>query len=146
MIMTMQLSAKASILGAAMLVAPVLAHAQGADIGKEIYNSECAVCHGVDGKGNGPLNGVLTEKVADLTVLQKNNNGVFPFSRIYGVIDGREAVRSHGPREMPIWGNYFNEKAPQASPPWGTQAEYATSFVRGRILALIGYIDTLQVK
>jgi hypothetical protein len=48
LIITMRCFAKAGILGAAMLVAPMLAHAQGTDIGKEIYSIKCAVCHALD--------------------------------------------------------------------------------------------------
>jgi hypothetical protein len=29
---------------------------------------------------------------------------VFPLSAVYEAIDGRNAVESHGTREMPIWG------------------------------------------
>lgn len=143
--MTMRFFLKASIQGAAMLALPVWAHAQGIDIGKQIYETHCAVCHALDGKGSGPFSGLITQRVPDLTALQKNNNGVFPFNRVYEVIDGREEVKLHGPRDMPIWGNYFNEQAPELTGPEATQADY-TSFVRGRILALVGYVYTLQAK
>ncbi|RWL76828.1 MAG: c-type cytochrome [Mesorhizobium sp.] len=136
---------KSILSGAAILVSPLWAHAQGIDIGKQIYETHCAVCHAVDGKGSGPFAGLITQRVPDLTILEKSNNGVFPFNRVYDVIDGREEVKLHGPRDMPIWGNYFNEQAPDMTGPEGTQADY-TSFVRGRILALVGYVYTLQAK
>lgn len=44
----------------------------------------------------------------DLTALAKNNNGVFPFDRVYQIIDGRREVLAHGPRDMPVWGRNFN--------------------------------------
>ena len=130
---------------AAMVGFPLAAHAQGIDIGKEIFQTRCAVCHNLDGKGSGPFAGELTQKVPDLTVLQKNNGGVFPFERVYEVIDGRMAIQSHGTREMPIWGNYFSDQAPEWTGPFGAQDDYAV-FVRGRILGLIGYLSTIQVK
>jgi hypothetical protein len=36
----------------------------------------------------------------DLTLLARNNGGVFPAERISGVIDGRIEIVSHGPRDM----------------------------------------------
>jgi len=55
------------------------------DIGKMEYDSACAVCHGLTGKGDGPLKSQLTKPVPDLTILTKNNKGVFPFDRVYRV-------------------------------------------------------------
>jgi hypothetical protein len=74
------------------------------DAGKAKYLSNCATCHGTDGKGKGPRSSKLRSKPADLTVLSKRNNGVFPVSAVYESIDGRNVTGSHGAREMPIWG------------------------------------------
>ena len=57
------------------------------DIGKMEYQASCASCHGTDGKGTGPVAPSLAKKPADLTTLAKQNNGVFPFERIYETID-----------------------------------------------------------
>ena len=141
----MRYSATAYISGTLIFFAPILAYAEGIDVGKEIYETKCAVCHALDGKGSGPFAGLLTQRVPDLTVLQKDNNGVFPFNRVYDVIDGRQAVPAHGPHDMPIWGNYFRDQAPEMTGPEGTQVDYS-SFVRGRILAVIGHLDMLQEK
>ena len=79
--------------------------AEEVDAGKAEYLSSCAPCHGADGKGKGPLSAnKLKTKPADLTALAKKNNGVFPVSAVYEAIDGRNAIESHGAREMPIWG------------------------------------------
>lgn len=114
------------------------------DVGKEEYNAACAVCHGISGKGDGPLKTLMVKRVPDLTVLAKNNKGVFPFDRIYQTIDGRQEreILSHGSREMPVWGQAFSNKGSmyfKEKPPYDT--EY---FVRGRILALIDYLNRLQ--
>ena len=82
--------------------------AEEADAGKAEYLKSCAPCHGTDGKGTGPLSSRLKTKPADLTNFAKKNNGVFPVSTVYDAIDGRNAVASHGIREMPIWGDRFN--------------------------------------
>jgi mono/diheme cytochrome c family protein len=72
--------------------------AEDPDAGKAEYLSNCATCHGADGKGNAKLK----TKPADLTTFAKKNNGVFPVSAVYEAIDGRNAIESHGAREMPI--------------------------------------------
>jgi hypothetical protein len=78
-------------------------------------------------------------------VLTKNSGGVFPFARTYDVIDGREVVAVHGPRDMKVWGNeYWEEGAGLLRE--NTTSEELNSFARGRIIALIGYIYTLQAK
>ena len=46
----------------------------------------------------------LKSRVADLTVLAETSNGVFPFDRVYQIIDGRQEVKVHGPRDMPVSG------------------------------------------
>jgi mono/diheme cytochrome c family protein len=120
-------------------------YGQDTDIGKNEYVLNCAVCHGDKGKGDGPLVALLKKPAADLTKIQKNNSGVFPFDRVYEIIDGREAVAAHGPREMPIWGDKYNSEAAGRMGVWVTTKDLE-SFVRGRILALVGHIYTLQAK
>jgi mono/diheme cytochrome c family protein len=128
---------------AAALLAASAVHAQerAADIGRAEYLASCAVCHGVYGKGDGPFAAQLKKAVPDLTVIQKSAGGMFPFDRIYDMIDGREAVLAHGPRDMPVWGRIFAMRAREQS--GGSATE---SFTRGEILALVGYIYSLQAK
>src|SRR3974390_1886857 len=89
------------------------ARAQDSDPGKSKLISSCAACHGVDGEGKGPLSTQLKVPPADLTILAKKNNGVFPFEAIYEVIDGRKEVAAHGTRDMPVWGNRFGPNVAQ---------------------------------
>ena len=58
------------------------ASAQNIDGGKTEYQSSCAACHGSDAKGGGPVGKALKTAPADLTVLAKNNNGVFPYDLV----------------------------------------------------------------
>jgi mono/diheme cytochrome c family protein len=74
------------------------------DLGKTEYESNCASCHGLTGKGDGTLKPYLTKSSTDLTLLAKQNGGVFPINRVYEVIDGRTDVKAHGGRDMPVWG------------------------------------------
>jgi mono/diheme cytochrome c family protein len=138
---------------AAAIAFPVFGYAQpraipggGVDIGEREYALSCAVCHGDAGKGDGPIVALLKKMPTDLTMIQKNNGGVFPFDRLYAVIDGREIVAAHGPREMAVWGSEFRRDAAELSHGFPLSLLNAESFVRGRIVALIGYIYTLQAK
>jgi len=131
------------VLSATFIFSATPAGAQGIDIGQREYTSHCAFCHGLEGKGDGPSAKMLRTKVADLTVLQKNNKDVFPFKRIYEVIDGRDAVAAHGSRDMPVWGEVYNREGADWSLPPGISQE---AFVRARILSLVEYISRLQQK
>ncbi len=84
------------------VVRPVLA--EEFDRGRLEYTSKCAVCHGIDAKGRGPLATQLTTAPADLTQLAKRNGGNFPEATINEKIDGTKEVEAHGPRDMPVWG------------------------------------------
>jgi len=118
--------------------------AENLDVGKREYEVACAVCHGHTGKGDGPLKFQLVSRMPDLSELAKNNNGIFPFDRIYQVIDGRQEVKAHGPREMPVWGDAFRMQSSvffDNYPPYDTE-----SAARSRILALTEYLYRLQTK
>lgn len=134
-----------ALLGAVILgvYAGALAAADKMDIGKREYQSNCVVCHGEKGKGDGSYGELLKTKLPDLTLLSKKNGGVFPVSRVYEVIDGRQVVKAHGTREMPVWGvDYVLREGPQTDDyPYDRDV-----FVRARILALIEYLSRLQVK
>lgn len=117
---------------------PTAAQEMEVIVGGEIeYQNSCAVCHGVDGKGQGPMGRFLTVRPADLTLLSKKNSGTFPFWRTYRAIDGREEVRGHGTREMPLWGDRFRSQA--GGNDTGSRAQAA-----GRLLALVFYLQHIQ--
>ena len=131
-----------TLLAATVVAASAQQAAQ--DFGKNEYEFNCAACHGVSGKGDGPAAVYLTPKPADLTTLTRTNNGVFPVARVYEVIDGSQQVKGHGSRDMPIWGREYRLEAGERNfegPPYSPGA-----YVRVRILALIEYLSRLQTK
>ena len=113
-----------------------------AGVGKLEYQSNCASCHGNDGKGGAYVD-FLKVTPPDLSQLSKKNGGVFPLERVYSVIDGRQEVKAHGQRDMPIWGRDYQIKAGEYYVDVGYDPE---AYVRGRILALIDYLNRLQAK
>jgi len=136
-----------AILAIAMMCFSGIGYAQRSpqktDFGQREYDGQCAVCHGKLGKGDGPYAGIVDTRIADLTTLTKRNGGVFPMQRVYETIDGRQSVKAHGPRDMPVWGARYLIAATEASfdVPYDPEA-----YVRTRILALSEYINRLQVK
>ncbi|BBB96878.1 mono/diheme cytochrome c family protein [Bradyrhizobium japonicum] len=128
------------------------AYAEDADVGKAEFQASCASCHGVDGKGKGPVAGQLKVPPADLTALAKNNNGVFPITAVYEAIDGRRTISAHGTHEMPIWGERFNpvKSLPHIVDPaydaLDPSRDLREVVVRTRILAIIDYLNRIQQK
>ena len=80
-----------------------------------------------------------------LTVLAKNNGGVFPFSNVYEVIDGRKVIAAHGTREMPAWGR-IRPKLLYPSDKFIDPSYDPEFIVRTRILAVIDYLNRIQEK
>ncbi len=72
--------------------------------GKQMFTNYCAPCHGVNGKGHGPVASALKKQPEDLTGLMKKNNGKFPDAHIVAVLKFGAEVPSHGTAEMPVWG------------------------------------------
>jgi hypothetical protein len=117
------------------------------DLGKREYEANCAVCHGLEGKGDGPLAASLKQRVPSLTRLIKENDGIFPFERVYMTIDGtiEEPLPAHGTRDMPVWGDEYKAEV------YERHGRYfggmiAKGIINGRILALIAYIGGLQER
>jgi len=72
--------------------------------GSELFRVFCASCHGPEAHGDGPVAQTLKSKVPDLTRIAARNGGTFPKERVRETIDGQKAPRTHGTREMPVWG------------------------------------------
>jgi hypothetical protein len=101
------------------------------------YQTSCAVCHGVDGRGQGIMSRHLTMQPSNLIHLAQRHGGKFPFWEVYRVVEGRGVVPGHGSREMPIWGDRFRADA-------GANGKSAQTQSAGRILSLVFYLDHIQ--
>lgn len=103
--------------------------------GPEMYKTYCAVCHGVDGKGNGPAAAALKVAASDLTTLAAKNGGKYPALRVAAILRGENALAAHGSKEMPIWGDVFRSMSS------GSESE-----MQQRIANLSKYVESLQGK
>jgi mono/diheme cytochrome c family protein len=135
------------------LLTPLMAHSQvHYDMGKTIYQDNCASCHGAAGKGDGPLKAYLVKAPSDLTTITQRNHGTFPQQRVWEIVDGRASVEAgpHGSREMPIWGNEFkasSERAPWWGMPYGGMHRGGPEWqVHQKISALVDYLVRIQVR
>jgi mono/diheme cytochrome c family protein len=108
------------------------------DPGQTEYMLTCANCHGETGHGDGPLAGLLTVDVPDLTTLAAANDGVFPFLETMMVVDGRTGVRGHG-SNMPVWGDRYQREAADEVGFYG-----AEMIARGRLVSLVEYLESIQ--
>lgn len=118
--------------------------AANAGLGRYEFQSRCAPCHGVSGKGDGDMAKSLVKRPADLTTLARDNGGTFPQERVRAMVDGRSAdIAAHGKREMPIWGMEYRTELAGAG---ASKASNPEVYVSGRIDALLAYIASIQVK
>jgi mono/diheme cytochrome c family protein len=122
------------------LVAAILATAlsdvgaQASDsLGRTEYDIQCAACHGVSGRGDGPQSRELKLPIPDLGTLAQRHGGNFPADHVRRVIDGRQDIKGHAGRQMPLWGQRYARAG---------AASEAT--VQQRIDALSDYLRTLQ--
>ncbi len=106
-------------------------------VGKDDYKNFCAACHGIGGRGDGPVSGHLKNNPVDLTLLAKNNDGQFPKKYVTQVVQGNKDYdknyRTHGPVGMPVWGRIFYEDSGDK-----------TSIAKIRINNIVRYIESLQ--
>ncbi len=107
--------------------------------GEEEYVFHCASCHGLKARGDGPAADTLKIRPADLTLLAERNGGVFPEKRVVATIDGSAVVAAHGTREMPVWGQIFEQQGSNSYNRAATARE-----VRARIQRLVDYLESIQ--
>jgi mono/diheme cytochrome c family protein len=103
--------------------------------GKLMYANYCASCHGIDGRGHGPVATELKTPPTDLTMQSRNNHGKFPDTHIVTVLQFGAETPAHGSAEMPVWGpilGKMNVSSPQDR--------------LLRISNLSRYLETLQAK
>jgi mono/diheme cytochrome c family protein len=103
--------------------------------GSGLFATYCAVCHGTNAKGTGPLADSLKRRPADLTMIASRNGGTYDRELVKRIIDGKNPVKGHGGGDMPVWGDAF-ERSADAGP----------QQVQARIDALVDYLGSLQAK
>jgi mono/diheme cytochrome c family protein len=109
--------------------------AEGTRSGAALYADYCAACHGPGGTGGIEVAGKATP---DLTMLAKNNGGVFPMTYVMSTIDGYARDDTHGP--MPRFGDLID--SPVVT--WVDEEGVATPTPQA-LVSLAEYLERLQV-
>lgn len=126
-----------ALVATVVLTAPEPARAQREQViadGSLEYEESCAACHGPAGKGDGRMGEILVIPPGDLTGMREANGGVFPFWRVYGIIEGQEELKGHMSFQMPFWLSRFRRD--EGKP--GFPAAHL------RILVLTHYLESIQ--
>ena len=103
--------------------------------GKQTYREYCAVCHGFDGKGNGPAASSMRKQPPILTTIAKRHGGKFPEEYVKGVLQFGPGFSAHGASEMPVWGPIFRYVE-----------NYNEAAVRRRIKNLCDFLESIQER
>jgi mono/diheme cytochrome c family protein len=134
------MNAKLTIVMCAVVLGFVLVRpmswAAESDQGRAYFLRYCGSCHGIDGKGDGPVSRSLKLKPADLTQIQKKNNGVFPLEKVMATIEGKSRIEAHGESKMPVWGEIFEKQAAAQKDPADASA--------AKVKLIADYLSTIQ--
>ncbi len=107
--------------------------------GKVTYRIYCSNCHGETGHGDGNLAELLSVRPSDLTAISRNNGGKFPTELITQLVDGRETVKGHGLKEMPVWGDAFQKSL---QPSWTDETDDERA--QRKILEVVAFVESIQ--
>jgi mono/diheme cytochrome c family protein len=107
--------------------------------GMDLYQQLCSSCHGVNGRGDGPVSSLIKIGVPDLTRIAARDGGEFPTEEVRRTIDGRWDRRAHGARDMPVWGWQLYDSA-------ATNDAQERAQVDSMIERLVGYLRSIQVE
>jgi mono/diheme cytochrome c family protein len=107
--------------------------------GRVTYKVYCASCHGAKGEGDGTLAEYLTVEPTDLTRLAGQAGGAFPSERVRRAIDGRDQIRGHGNKEMPVWGDAFQRTL---QPTWKEETDEERA--ERKILEVVSFLESIQ--
>jgi mono/diheme cytochrome c family protein len=105
------------------------------EAGAQLFRTYCASCHGVNGRGAGPMADQLRRVPPDLTKYSARNGGMFPSERLRQIIDGR-GVAAHGDREMPVWGDAFQS----------TRGGLTPAAAQARIEMIVRFVESIQAR
>ena len=132
-----------TLLGAIPATAAGPASASNDVSGQKMYRRYCGACHGPEAKGDGVASSLMRPAPTDLTKLAARNGGQFPTERLVKTIDGREMPRAHGEPAMPVWGDILSEELGSHG---GDKHPPVERRIQGRILEIVEYLRTVQVK
>lgn len=106
--------------------------------GRALFMENCAICHGADAKGDGPMARAMARPPADLTLIAVRNKEVFPRAKVLSTIDGYAKSDMDAPN-MPEFGALLEGDLV----PLDTGDGVMTPTPR-KLVALLEYIESIQ--
>ncbi|MGR3271623.1 cytochrome c [Thalassococcus profundi] len=106
--------------------------------GRALFMDNCAVCHGADAKGDGPMARAMAKAPPNLTLIAVRNGDRFPRARVLSTIDGYARSDLDGPN-MPEFGELLRGDLV----PVDTGDGIATPTPR-KLVALLEYLESIQ--
>ena len=107
-----------------------------ASSGKQMFRDYCAACHGMEGKGDGPVAGFLRTPPAELRTLAQRNGGKYPADKVAATLRLGTDGGAHGTSDMPTWGSLFRNQ----------DKKTGLGFAEVRIHNLTEFIESLQQR
>lgn len=133
----MKLLARPFVALALAVALPTAAQAEGSEeAGRAQFALNCATCHGLSARGNGPMAEILAISPPDLTGL--SDGPVFPLADVVRRIDGRDMLLAHG-GPMPIFGYILEERSAVVEDLDGTPI-----FTSQAVLDIAAYLESVQ--
>lgn len=110
----------------------------GPQDGKALFMDNCAICHGEDGRGNGPYARRMQKAPKDLTLITLRHKDKFPRAKIMSIIDGyaRSDMTGEG---MPEFGALLEGDLVPFDSGDGRQTPTPR-----KLVALLEYLETIQ--
>jgi hypothetical protein len=109
----------------------------GAD-GRALFVENCAACHGIEGRGDGPEAVGLATRPADLTRIAARRDGVWPMLEVMAIVDGYTGLVNRR-ENMPVIDGVIE----------GPMVEFDTGNglmirVPARLVAIVEYLESIQ--
>lgn len=108
--------------------------------GRALFMENCAVCHGVDAKGDGTMARAMAKPPANLTLIAVRNGDVFPRAKVMSTIDGYAKSDINGPN-MPEFGALLEGDLVPFDSGDGVQTPTPR-----KLVALLEYIESIQAR
>lgn len=106
--------------------------------GELLFLENCVACHGVTGRGDGPLSARLGTTPANLTQIAASRDGVWPMLEVMSILDGY--LKSVKPREdMPIFEDFLGGDMDEFDTGNGS-----TILLPTKLIEMANYLETLQ--
>lgn len=110
----------------------------GPQDGQALFMENCALCHGEDGRGNGPNARRMEKAPKDLTLIKLRHGDRFPRAKIMSYIDGY-ARMDRSVEWMPEWGALLEGDLV----PFDSGDGKLTPTPR-KLVAILEYLETIQ--